>query len=113
MVEVGSLKVINKDSIIEVRKKVHKLIKLLEFSEIKTTRIQAAISQICRIGYQNDSSILISIFITEINDQKALLFRFTQISVLENYNFGYDIGKVVNGDFNGYHVSFEINNDTQ
>lgn len=91
MVEVGSLKVINKDSIIEIRNKIHKIIKLLEFSEIKAARIQAVISQICRIGYKkNNNNISISIFITEINNQKALLFKFSQVSALENYRFGYE-----------------------
>jgi two-component system, sensor histidine kinase and response regulator len=88
MIELGILKIINKDSIIEVRKKIRRLIMLLNYSEIKAVRTETAISQICRIGYQNDNEILISIFISGVNNQKALLFRFIQISDQVDYFFG-------------------------
>ena len=87
MIELGIIKVISRDFIIEVRKKIRKLAEALEFSEIKTTRIETIISEICRIGCYEDNGIVISIFITNRNNQKALLFRFSQISDKEKYLF--------------------------
>jgi len=91
MIELGILRINSKDSIIEIRKKIRQIIVLLQFSEIKAVRIETAVSEICRIGYQEDADILISIFITEMNNQKALLFRFVQVSNYGNYLFGNDL----------------------
>lgn len=88
MIELGTIKITNKDSIIEARKKIRKLVKGLNYSEIKAIRIETAISQMLRIGFQGDNNILISIFITEIDKQKALMCRFSQISNNGNYLFG-------------------------
>lgn len=88
MIELGNLKVITPNSIIEVRKKIRRLIKILGFSQIKSVRLETAVSEICHIGYKNDREILISIFITEMNNEKTLLFRFTQILCTGNYLFG-------------------------
>lgn len=87
MIELGNLKVITPNSIIEVRKKIRRLIKILKFSQIKAVRLETAVSEICRIGYKKDREILISIFITEMNNEKTLLFRFTQILCTGNYLF--------------------------
>jgi two-component system sensor histidine kinase/response regulator len=88
MIELGTIKVINKDFIIEVRKKIRRLTRMLKFSEIKATRIEAVISEMCRIGVSKQNEILISIFITNNYEQEALLFRFSQISEQGNYLFG-------------------------
>ena len=88
MIELGTLKVITPNSIIEVRKKIRRLIKILRFSQIKSVRLETAISEICHIGYKKHGEILISIFITELNDEKTLLFRFTHILCTGNYFFG-------------------------
>lgn len=88
MIELGTLKVITPNSIIEVRKKIRRLIKILGFSQIKAVRLETAVSEICRIGYKKDRGILISIFIAELNNEKTLLFRFTQILCAGNYLFG-------------------------
>lgn len=87
MIKLGTLKVMTPDSIIEVRKKIRRFIKILGFSQIKAVRLETAVSEICRIGYKKDNEIFISIFITEMNSEKALLFRFTQISCEEKYIF--------------------------
>ena len=57
MIELGIIKVISSDFIIEVRKKIRKLAETLNFSEIKTTRIETIISEICRIGCEKDNGI--------------------------------------------------------
>lgn len=87
MVELGTLKVLNKKSIIEVRKKVRRLLKMLEFSDIKAVRLETVLSEVCHIGYKKDMEIFISIFITEMNSKKALLFKFEQILSGQNYVF--------------------------
>ncbi|AZV58262.1 response regulator [Clostridium sp. AWRP] len=88
MIELGILKVNSEDSIIEARKKIRRIIMLLEFSKIKAVRIETAVSEICRIGFKKDREILISIVITYRKNQKALLFRFMQIADDKNYLFG-------------------------
>ncbi|WPC44327.1 response regulator [Clostridium sp. JS66] len=90
MIQLGILKINSKDSIIEVRKKIRRIIMLLEFNEIKAVRIETAISQICRIGYIKDNDIFISIFIADMDNQKSLLFKFISISNHGNYLFGKD-----------------------
>lgn len=88
MIELGIIKVINKKSIIEVRKKVRRLIMMMEFSKIKAARLETIVSEICRMGYRDGIEILISVFITDINNNKALLFKFTKIPSDKNYLFG-------------------------
>lgn len=90
MIELGILKVINIDFIIEVKKKIRKLTEILEFSEIKATRLETIISEMCRIGCHKDNEVLISISITNRNNQKALLFKFSQISDKNKYIFAYE-----------------------
>ncbi|MCT4619194.1 MAG: response regulator [Marinisporobacter sp.] len=88
MIELGVIKVTNTDSRIEARKKIQRLVKKFNYSEIKATRIEIAISEMCRIGYRGDNEILISTFITEINNLKALMFRFSRMPNSGNYFFG-------------------------
>lgn len=88
MIELGTIKITNTDSRIEARKKIQRLVRLLNYSEIKATRIETAISQMCRVGYQGDNEILISTFITEIDNQKALMFIFTHMLNSGDYFFG-------------------------
>ncbi|MCT4544627.1 MAG: hypothetical protein N4A63_13885 [Vallitalea sp.] len=88
MIKLGSIKVTNTDSRIEARKKIKRLVERFNYSEIKATRIETAISQMCRIGYMSNNGILISIFITDIDNQKALMFRFSQMLNSGTYFFG-------------------------
>ena len=87
MIELGILKIDSKDSIIEVRKKIRRVIILLEFPQIKAVRIETVVSEICHIGFKRDREILISISIIDMNSQKALLFKFMKISNNGNYLF--------------------------
>ncbi|MBW9157946.1 response regulator [Clostridium sp. FP2] len=88
MIELGSLKIINSDSIIEIRKKIHILVTMLGYTEIKATRIETAISEICRKCYRDSSEMMISIFIINNRAQGALLFKLTKIITSENLIFG-------------------------
>ncbi|MBZ9633418.1 hybrid sensor histidine kinase/response regulator [Clostridium sp. FP1] len=88
MIALGSLEIINSDSIIEIRKKIHILVTMLEYTEIKSTRIETAISEICRKCYLNSSEMMISIFIINNRAQSALLFKLTKIITSENLIFG-------------------------
>lgn len=90
MIKLGVLKVTSEDFMIEVRKKIRKLTGLLEFSEFKAARIEAVISEMCRIGFEKNNCTLISIFIANANNQRALLFRFNKISNQGSYSFGHD-----------------------
>jgi signal transduction histidine kinase/CheY-like chemotaxis protein/HPt (histidine-containing phosphotransfer) domain-containing protein len=83
MIKLGVIKVINKDFIIQVKKKTRMLTEKLEISNIKAARIETIVSEICRIGLSKENHILIVIYFTN----KALLFRFNQISDKENYFF--------------------------
>jgi two-component system sensor histidine kinase/response regulator len=88
MLELGSLKIVNSDSIIEIRKKIRKLVTMLGYTEIKATRIETAISEICRKCYCDSSEMVISIFIIDRSSQAALLFKLTKIITSENLIFG-------------------------
>lgn len=83
MIKLGVIKVINIDFIIQVKKKIRTLTEKLEISNIKATRIETIVSEICRIGLSKENEVLIVIYFTD----KALLFRFNQISDKENYFF--------------------------
>ncbi len=91
MIELGILKIMNIDSIIEARKKIRGLVTSFGYTDIKTTRIEVAISEICRRCYCNNKDILISIFITDIYEKKALLFKLSKIVTKENLEFGNEI----------------------
>jgi signal transduction histidine kinase/AmiR/NasT family two-component response regulator/HPt (histidine-containing phosphotransfer) domain-containing protein len=91
MIELGILKIINIDSIIEVRRKIRKLVTRFGYTDIKSTRIEVAISELCRKCYCNKREILISIFIADIYGQKALLFKLSKIITKENIAFGNQI----------------------
>ena len=87
MIELGILKV-NKNFIIEIIKKIRRFVNMLGFSEAEAVRVETAVSEICHIGIDKDKEIFISVFITEINNCKSLLFRFMAISKSGNYFFG-------------------------
>ena len=83
MIKLGVIKVINRDFIIQVKKKIRMLTEKLEISNIKAARIETIVSEICRTGLNKENQVLISIYFTN----KSLLFRFNQISDKENYFF--------------------------
>lgn len=83
MIKLGVIKVIHRDFIIQVKKKIRMLTEKLEISNIKAARIETIVSEICRIGLSKENQVLIEIYFTS----KALLFRFNQISDKENYFF--------------------------
>lgn len=88
MIELGILKVNDKNFINEISKKTRRIITMLGFSEIEAVRIETVVSEICHIGIDKDKEISISVFITEKNNYKSLLFRFTGISENKNYFLG-------------------------
>lgn len=87
MVELCTLKVVNMDSVIWVRKKVWSLVKMLGFNEIKATRIETAISEICHKCYLENSEQTISIYLVEQFGEKAVLFKLDGITVKEDLMF--------------------------
>lgn len=88
MIELGILKINNRDFIIEAIKKIRRLITMLEFSEIESVRIETAVSEICGIGCNINRDITILVFIDEKKEYRSLLFRFIGISAEGNYFFG-------------------------
>jgi signal transduction histidine kinase/DNA-binding response OmpR family regulator len=87
MIELGILKVVNSDSIIEVKKKIRRLVARLGYTDIKTTRIEVAISEICRRSCFSSRELLISIFIVDSYGKKAILFKLEKILSKENLIF--------------------------
>lgn len=83
MIKLGVIKVINKDFIIEVKKKIRILTEKLEISNVKASRIETIVSEICRIGLSKENHVLIVIYFSN----KALLFRFNHILGKDNYLF--------------------------
>lgn len=88
MVKLGVLKIENLDSIIEVRKKIRRIVAGLGFTEIKATRIETAISELSRKCFNYDKEIKIYIYLTDINHQNAILFKLLKLFTKDNLAFG-------------------------
>ena len=87
MVELGYLKIIDRDSIVEARKKARKVALRLRCSEFRATRIETVISEICRLSYSEGTCLNAEVDIREIGGQQGLHIKFSGITQRVNLLF--------------------------
>lgn len=91
MIELGHIKVDGNNSLIEVRKKARHIALKLGCTEIRATRIEAALSETIRqlLDYEKTVNFIISV--TEIDDKKGVKIAFDNLDapVIMDFAEGY------------------------
>nr|WP_320025692.1 response regulator [uncultured Acetobacterium sp.] len=81
MIELGHIKVDGNSSLIEARKKARQIALKLGCTEVRATRIEAALSETIRQLLDDNNKVNIIIAVTEIHDKKCLSIAFDNLDV--------------------------------
>ena len=75
MIELGKLSVKNANTRVEVLKKIRSLVEELGYDSIHATRIEAIVSEICRLGSDSEA-VNISVAIDNMGGRNGLSMTF-------------------------------------
>ncbi|MBP1760575.1 MAG: domain S-box [Firmicutes bacterium] len=88
MIKMGDLLIADKNSIVNVRKKIRQLALSLGYGIYKSSRIEAAVSEICHIVYDDERQISIAVGIVQRDKLYGLIMKFSGINNVQNLSFG-------------------------
>lgn len=87
MIELGHIKVDGNNSLIEARKKARHIALKLGCTEVRATRIEAALSETIRQLLDCEKTINFSISVTESDDKKGISIAFDNLDVPVKMDF--------------------------
>jgi two-component system sensor histidine kinase/response regulator len=97
MIELGKLSVKNTNTRVEALKKIRSLAEDLGYGPIHATRIEAIVSEICRLGSVGEEGIHISVALDSMGGRSGLSMTFldrggaTRLPVVKNFFDTFDI----------------------
>ena len=105
MIELGCLELFNNDSVVEARKKARQLSLKLGCTEVMATRIEAVLSELCRLSLKNNDKIKLSVSLSNINSIYGINIKLSnlinkiKVSFADQFFDRFSINVDTNGKF--------------